>query len=299
MPLPPQVISHGALEEQIGGLRWRRRLRDFDSCTMSIDSLNPDFIVPGSPLPGHPLMRAVEVQPEEQGDVWVFNNTEYRGFKNATETWRKFSQSKNSPSEGFDNISISIGTTEPNHPRFKRGEKAPTADGVPAEYPFMFIMDVASEETDITDTQNNSLFSILNLALRGIMGDKPYTRRVNGATQTIQPEGTWAIETSINELGEPIAGYVGSHLVEISLAKLQVTDSFVTTTTPPFGGLPGSITPPDAPDFTDFDFWTTGTVRYHWPHGWRRATITSEKLPGKNVWFWSVTYEYQQKILPT
>jgi hypothetical protein len=72
----------------------------------------------------------------------------------------------------------------------------------------------------------------------------------------------------------------------------------VTLTEPPFGGIPGNLTPDDAPTFTDFDFWTTGSVRYHWPFGWRRASITAEKLPGVSVWFWSVVYEFQQKVLP-
>jgi hypothetical protein len=301
MPAPAPVLAFGALEEQIGGLRWRLRKRDFDSCIYSVDSANEDFVVPGSALPGYPHMRAVDVQPEQVGDVWIFANTEYKGFKNPAELWRIFSRSKNSPSEGFDNMTITLGTREPSHARFAKGATAPTRDDVPAEYPNMFIMDRAEEQTDITDTNDASLYSVISLNLRGLLGTKPYTRRVSCAAQTISPAGNWFVYDTINEAGETIEGFSpeeGAQPVEISLAKLVVTDSFVTTTTPPFGGIPGSITPPEAPDFTDLNFWTTGSYRYHWPFGWRRASITAEKLPGVSVWFWSVAYEFQQKILP-
>ena len=300
MALPPQTLSHGALEEQIGGLRWKLKPRDFDSCTYSVDSASEDFVVPGSALPSYPHMRAVDVSPEQVGDVWVFNGTEYRGFKSAAETWRKFSVSKASPSEGFDNMAMTIGTREPNHARFSRGATAPTKDDVPPEFPNMFIMDKTDEETDIADTNGSPFYHILNLQLRGLLGDKPFTRRVSCASQTMTPEGNWIIYSTYNEEGEVVTGLSahGSVPVEISLAKLVVTDSFVTLTEPPFGGIPGNLTPDDAPAFTDFTFWTSGSVRYHWPFGWRRASITAEKLPGVSVWFWSVVYEYQQKILP-
>jgi hypothetical protein len=294
MPAPAQCLSYGALEEQIGGLRWRLRARDFDSCIYSVDSSDEDFVVPGSSLPGYVHMKATDVQPEQVGDVWVFNGTEYKGFKSPTEMWRKFAQTKASPSEGFDNIALTIGTRTPNDAIFARGATAPTADMVSPEFPNMFIMDKSEEDTDVDG------YKILNLQLRGLIGDKPYTRRVSCAAQTITPEGNWTIYSTYNEEGEVVTGLSahGSVPVEVSLAKLVVTDSFVTLTEPPFGGIPGNLTPDDAPTFTDFDFWTTGSVRYHWPFGWRRASITAEKLPGVSVWFWSVVYEFQQKVLP-
>lgn len=300
MPLPAQTLSHGALEEQIGGLRWKLRQRDFDSCIYSVDSSNEDYVIPGSALPSYPHMRAVDVSPEQVGDVWVFNGTEYRGFKSASETWRKFSHTEASPSEGFDNITMAIGTREPNHARFKRGATAPTKDDVPAEFPNMFIMDVSKEETDICDTNGTPFYHVLNLQLRGLLGTKPYTRRVSGAAQTFSPDVNFTIYDTVNEEGETVNGFDedGAQQVEISISRLVITDSFVTLTEPPFGGIPGNITPEDAPTYTDLDFWTTGSYRYHWPFGWRRAQINAEKLPGVSVWFWSVVYEFQQKILP-
>lgn len=302
MPAPAPTLSHGALEEQIGGLRWRLRPRDFDSCFMSIDSAQEDFVKPGSPLPNYPHMRAVDVQPEQVGDVWLFNNTEYKGFKNPAESWRLFARGKNSPSEGFDNLTIQIGTREPGHARFARGATAPMRGDAPPEFPHMWIMDSAEEETEITDANGDAMYSILNLQLRGLLGTKPYTRRVNTASQTLTPAGNWTIYATINALGETVDGLapgITDQPVEISLPKLTVTDSFVTISEPPFGGIPGNITPEDAPDFTFFLFTTYTGVRYYWPKNWRRAAINSEQLPGKSCWFWSVTYEFQQYVLPS
>mgnify|MGYP000505794861 FL=1 len=302
MAAPSPVIAHGALEEQTGGLRWRLRNNDFDSVTMSIESSSESFLVPGSPMPGYPHMRCGEVQPEQQGDVWSFANTEFKGFKSPTEFWRKFSRSKNSPSEGFDSITLSVGVRgDTGIATFARGATLPTKSGAPSEFPNMFIMDITEEETDIQDTNGNALYFTLNLQLRGLLGPKPYTRRCNGAAQTFTPDVDFEVYDTVNELGETVNGWSPAESfmpAELSIAKLVLTDSFVTLTEPPFGGIPGNITPEDAPAYTDLTFWTSGSFRYHWPFGWRRANIQSEKLPGKDVWAWSVTYEFQQKVLP-
>jgi len=289
MPLPPQVISFGALEEQIGGLRWRVRPNDFDSCFYSVDSTNEAFVSPGASMPGYPIMKAVDVAANQLGDVWVFD-AEYKGFKTASETWRLFQQSENTPSEGFDSISLSIATRTPDDPIFARGELSPLAGA----HSQMYIMDVAKEPTEIAG------YTLLALQLRGQIGSKPYTRRVNAAAQTFSPSVNWAMANQTNALGETVYGWPseGSQPAELSIPKLVVSDSFVTITEPPFGGIPGNAIPADAPDFTEFTFWTTGGYRYHWPHGWRRASINSEQLPGKQVWFVTITYEAQQKILP-
>lgn len=304
MPVtPPAVLAHGAFGE-IGGLKWRLRPNDFDSLIYSCDSANENHIVPGSPCPVEGLahMRAVDVQPEQVGDAWVFSNTEFRGFKNPLETWRKFSRTKNSPSEGFDNISLTLGCRDASLAIFARGSTLPNKEGVPPEFPNMWIMDITEEDTEIQNEAGLCLYPQLGLQLRGLLGPKPYTRRYNGASQTFTPDGTWEMYDSINELGETINGWMelgeGAQLAELSLAKLVMTDSFVTLTEPPFGGIPGNVEPEDAPAYTDLTFWTTGDTRYHWPFGWRRASITSEKLPGKDCWAWSVTYEFQQMILP-
>jgi hypothetical protein len=289
MPLPPAVISFGAVEEQIGGLRWRLRRNDFDSCFYSVDSTNESFVIPGSALPGYPTMKAVDVAADQVGDVWVFNN-EYKGFKATDELWRLFQSSENSPSEGFDNISLSIATRIPEDPLFARGALSPLT----GPHPQMYIMDSAKESTDIPG------YTLLNLQLRGQIGSKPYTRRVNAAAQTFTTQGNWTNVNQVNELGEPLYGWPseGAQPAEFSIPKLSVSDSFVTTTKPPFAGIPANVTPEDAPDFTEFVFYTYDGYRYHWPYGWRRANVTSEQLPGKSVWFVTITYEFQQKVLP-
>jgi hypothetical protein len=289
MPLPPQVISFGALEEQIGGLRWRLRPNDFDSCFYSVDSTNEAFVSPGAAMPGYPIMRAVDVAANQLGDVWVFD-AEYKGFKSAAETWRLFQSSENSPSEGFDNISMVIGTRTPDDPIFARGELSPLA----GPHPQMYIMDVAKEPTEIAG------YTMMNLQLRGQIGNKPYTRRINTATQTFSPSAPWTAADQINGNGDPIYGWTaeGAQPAEFTIPRTTLTDSFVTITEPPFNGIPGNVLPENRPLLTEFTFWTSGGYRYHWPYGWRRASISSEQLPGRNVWFVSITYEAQQKILP-
>lgn len=290
MATPPPYLAHGALEEQIGGLKFSLRGNDFDSCSYSVDSASDGFVVVGSALPGYAKMKAVDVRQEDVGAAWIYS-AEYKGFKNPDESLRVFSRSENSPSEGFDNVALTIATTmDTEHPLLARGSGIPNDD----TYPHMYIVDRTKEVSEVAG------FNIMQLQLRGILGDKPMTRRVNGNQVTIQPSVTWEMANQTNAIGETITGWPGYTYpnTEFTIPKITVVDSFVTTTTPPWGGIPGNYTPEDAPTLTDFVFWTSGAVRYNWPFGWRRANVTSEQIPGKDLWFVSVTYEYQHKILP-
>lgn len=287
MASPVPVISFGALEEQIGGLKFSLRGNDFDACSYSVDSLSDGFVECGDALPGYAKMKAVDVRQEQVGDVWLYN-AEYKGFKNPLESLRVFSRSESSPSEGFDNIVISIATTmDTTHPLLARGAGVPNDDS----YPYMFIVDRTKDVSEVAG------FNVMNLQLRGLLGDKPYTRRVNGNNITMNPEGNWTIYNTYNDLGELINGTLATVPTEFSLAKVTVVDSFVTTSTPPWAGIPGNFTPENAPEVTELSF-SAGSVLYHWPFGWRRANVSTEQIPGQDVWFISVTYEYQQKILP-
>lgn len=289
MASPVPVISFGALEEQIGGLKFSLRGNDFDACSYSVDSLSDGFVECGDALPGYAKMKAVDVRQEQVGDVWVYSG-EYKGFKNPLESLRVFSRSENSPSEGFDNVSLTVATTmNTDHPLLARGSGIPNDD----KFPFMFIVDRNKEVSEVAG------FNVLNLQLRGILGDKPMTRRVNGNNVTIKSGENWQMLNGYNARGEPINGWPGYTVpTEFSINKTVVTDSFVTTTTPPWDGIPGNVTPANAPETTVFNFTTYGPVTYHWPFGWRRANVTSEQIPGKQLWFVSVTYEYQQQLLP-
>jgi hypothetical protein len=288
MAAPAPSISHGALEEQIGGLRWKLRRNDWDACSFSIDSTNSEFIVPGAAMPGYPNMKAVDVNPTQQGDEWLFD-VEYKGFKDPTETWRQFSRVDSSPSEGFDNVALVIGTKIPNDPFFARGSTLPDDD----EFPNMYIVDRSREVSDVAG------FSVLNLQLRGLLGEKPYTRRVTCNGRTVNTPGNWEMFDSTNNLSEDIDGWPGySMLTEFTLANIVVVDSFITTTLPPWAGIPGNVTPDDPPDVTVFSFTTSEPVRWHWPYGWRRVNVQSEQIPGKDLWFVSVTYDNQQLSLP-
>ena len=287
MASPVPVISFGALEEQIGGLKFSLRGNDFDACSYSVDSLSDGFVEVGDALPGYAKMKAVDVRQEQAGDVWLYN-AEYKGFKNPLESLRVFSRSESSPSEGFDNIALSIATTmDTTHPLLARGAGVPNDDS----YPYMFIVDRTKDVSEVAG------FNVMNLQLRGLLGDKPYTRRVNGNNITMNPEGNWTIYNTYNDLGELINGTLATVPTEFSLAKVTVVDSFVTTSTPPWAGIPGNFTPENAPEVTELSF-SAGSVLYHWPFGWRRANVSTEQIPGQDVWFISVTYEYQQKILP-
>ena len=91
-------------------------------------------------------------------------------------------------------------------------------------------------------------------------------------------------------VGTPVAA-------EFDLPQISVTDTMVSTYSPPTWLVPGYWVPEDAPAINiltpDCERYT-----YHCPSGWKAISVQSEQIPGKPLWLLSITWGYQAVKTP-
>lgn len=85
---------------------------------------------------------------------------------------------------------------------------------------------------------------------------------------------------------------------QFDLAKIVVVDTYLQTTPPRTGSVPGTLAPADAPPVQFIDF-STGSPVYHWPNGWKFTTSGSQPFGGRiSLWRVADVHEYQLRITP-
>lgn len=146
----------------------------------------------------------------------------------------------------------------------------------------------------------------LTLTLKGILGTKPYKRRINGAVTTsnaIFPDGAvLSNDTYINyppaALGTATMGADPGNTIEYSAATLSLVDSWVQVGPPPTDYIGAFWTPPDAPDVVTASLPGGGDLKYFFPWGWHCTSMPCEQLPGLDLWLVSATFNYQVPYIP-
>ena len=151
----------------------------------------------------------------------------------------------------------------------------------------------------------------IDLQYKGIkLGDddsKPVKRRISTTTQTVSNDKFPGAILSPVYLGFPPA-LVGTSLVgppippgyqptELDLPQIAVTDTFISDQPPPTSLVPGNWIPADAPSITIISPFSD-EYTYHWPAGWKVLNLQSEQIPGKPLWFISITWGYQIPASP-
>ena len=151
----------------------------------------------------------------------------------------------------------------------------------------------------------------MDLQLKGLKQEeddgKPFKRRVNTTGQTVSDDAYNGSTSSPQWLGFPPvqAGtfnftppVVGTPVAaEFDLPQISVTDTMVSTYSPPTWLVPGYWVPEDAPAINiltpDCERYT-----YHCPSGWKAISVQSEQIPGKPLWLLSITWGYQAVKTP-
>lgn len=151
----------------------------------------------------------------------------------------------------------------------------------------------------------------LDVQLKGLKleeGDsKPFKRRINTSGQTVSddsyngvtlstqvygfppvPIGTFNFAPPV--LGTPVAA-------EFDLPQISVTDTMVSTYSPPTRLVPGYWVPENAPAIFILTP-DSSEYTYHCPSGWKVLSVQSEQIPGKPLWLLSITWGYQAAKTP-
>lgn len=199
---------------------------------------------------------------------------------------------RSQPEQGWDTASFTVYTRRPD--LLKNGLVHP-------EIGSMWVTD-NEKQREIGDIHK------VDLSYKGIIPvdgqTKPYKRQIGVNSATLsngEPMKVLVRQVSGHYLltSEP-GGYFN-----FESPRVQVTDSFLTTTPPPTDSIPGTWEPPDAPAVRtqltstaaadpivippsgDIDEYSINV-----PHGWVLKSISSEKLASAAVWLVQLSVEY-------
>lgn len=151
----------------------------------------------------------------------------------------------------------------------------------------------------------------IDLQLKGIKleddDSKPVKRRINTTSQTVSNDKYPGAISSGVYLGFPPqligSSFIGAPIppgympLELDLPQISVTDSFISNQRPPTMLVPGNWIPSDAPPILVVSA-MSDSYTYHWPAGWKVLNLQSEQIPGKQLWFITITWGYQIPTSP-
>jgi hypothetical protein len=157
---------------------------------------------------------------------------------------------------------------------------------------------VASTESDISAGSTMYLLSVQDtLKLDGYWKVREETYQGIKSDKVIDREVS--VNESLQSPSEPITidatgGWSDAFKAKVSLPRIVVRDTIITTDVPDTSIIPGRSTPPDAPPVQSFTL-TGGLVR-NWPNTWKLASIQDNLLyygiSGVAVRKVTLTYEY-------
>lgn len=265
--------EYGLTRFQLAGARLTRRSEDLDQLVMEWQTPDRFAFTPGGKPPGYPGMTIMDVETEEDTESCFLHRLQCQGVvgvKLEKVTQRTVRENL----EGWDEGSERWLTVNPA--THQRGDAMPNNAQ-------LYCVSVEREE------YRNGWWWI-SKDYRGLVGTKTYKRRITVNENIVSPG-----EPFVNELS---GGWGTASKGQLSLPRVVVQDSYVSTSAPPTNAIPGASTPSDAPSLnTSIGFEGMELVR-NWPAGWKLASLESDQIPGKNLWLITLSREYVWSAQP-
>ncbi len=266
----PSFVSYGPKFMELAGRRIVRPEDDLDRLVVSYQSDKEEAFKEGFAPPGYANMVIQRVEEEEEcrGEAYV-SRLECVGLL-SLKSHKQLKFHKREVLEGFDEAEATWVSNKPDS--LQRGTVHP-------DYPNLYCV-----EADKGQKRYGMNFWDVGMRYRGLIGSKPYKRRIRVNEQIVSPSDPITVDMPG---GWPSEARKSS----VSFPKVVVVDSYVSLEAPPTDAIPGASTPADAPPIQSITITGTNLV-YHWPHGWKLADIDSDQIPGCPVWFITLTREF-------
>lgn len=227
----------------------------------------------GGAPPGYPGLRIKEDAPKRDGPVWI-HNLLCEGLIDGRD--RVEEDRVRIPDEGFDEGPMTWLTTRPE--QYARGMVHPTI-------PTLWLIDSERERI-----QRGHVYRVSG-QFKGIVEvaglPKSRKRRITVGNQVISSSRGMVL-TGISPDHLPFVdengdwtGWLDARYTALDSSRVQVSDSFITFDAPPTDGLPGHLTPENAPPVKDifgYAWYTPANFTWNWPWGWTLKSISSEPL---------------------
>lgn len=281
-----------------------RRAREVHTLSAMWQTPSANYFKVGDAPPFAPSMRIILVdeEPEIEGAAYEVR-LDCEGILDADKDHIELDYSYQTPEEGWDELRLRVYTATPDDPRWAKGARLMNEAG--QVYTNMGNMYITSRSAKAARAKG---YWELDLTVKGVLGTKPYKRRLQGAVTSSDVQyasGTETVLTAPLYGGYPPTLLEGEASlssglalnVEFEAATLSLTDSWLSATPPPTEYIGTFWTPPSPPDVT---IWSLPADGYKWffPWGWKCTSMPCENLAGTGLWLISSTFVYQTPTIP-
>lgn len=289
----PYYIEHGKSKYlELPGLEVAKRQRSLDSLRRSIRTDREDTFREGGALPGFPHMRLKEVVSKQDGPGWM-HELSAEGLRRGPHKLE--SSSLQQPEEGWDAGPQTWLTVDPA--AFQIGLVHP-------EIPTVWCVGIESKE-DLNGHVWRVTPSYKGIILDGSGDPKPATWKVTVNGRNISTSagitlGSVTPEVFTDEDGV-WNGWATSLKASLDVSQINLVKTVVSTTPPPTTRVGLSLTPEYVPAMANiFDDlrWSAASFTYNYPAGWKLAGVQSERVLDKELYLYTLTYEYNPVRIP-
>lgn len=276
MAAPDKVLLQG-LRPTLGPLKFRKSVTGPDECSFTAhDCPAIDTYTLGTKVPGYDTMRVVETDPQVVPGSLFDIPCRARGLLSGTS--RVISRRIGRDAFGWDTLQERRMET--------KSTPVPRHDSVHPSHPKMFHLSGGEDEfLDLGDGTSN--WVLRDRSYRGMIADsrKLISRKVSVNGDTVTPSDP--IVVSLPD------GWNTARKGQVSMPRIVVNDSTLTTKNPPTGDVPSShYDPPSAPNIKFLNP-TGSALTSVWPHHWTIPSVAYEELfLGAGVYLQTLTYEY-------
>ena len=294
--IEPYTI-HGDSNFQMDGVDRQSSPRKLDAITVRWQTDREDTFDRGGCIPGYPLMEIEECATKEDiPDVSYTHTLRGRGLLRAGSKLE--SSSIRQPEEGWDEGPQTWLTSNPD--AFQIGLVHPDVST-------MWCVGIDDKE-QVTSKVWRVTPNYKGIILDAIGDPKPATWKVTVNGENIGTSagvvlGTYTPEIFFDEAGVWNGWALPARKASFDVSKINLVKTMVSTTPPPTDRVGLSLTPEYVPamyHIFDDDRWQQLTnFTFNYPQGFKLAGVQSERILDKELYLYTLTYEYNPVFTPT
>ena len=291
------VIFHGLKTFQLDGKERTSSPRKLDTLNLKWQTDREDTFDRGGPMPGYPLIEIEECVTKEEIPGMAYEHT-LRGKGLLRPGHKLESSSLKQPQEGWDEGPQTWLTTNPD--AFQIGLVHP-------EVSTLWCVGLDDKE-QVTAKVWRVTPSYKGIILDAHGDPKPATWKVTVNGQNINTSGgvilgTYTPEIFFNEFGDWDGWASPARKASFDVSKINLVKTMLSTTPPPTDRVGLSLTPEYVPamyHIFDDDRWQQlANFTFNYPQGFKLAGVQSERVLDKELYLYTLTYEYNPVFTPT
>jgi hypothetical protein len=291
----PTIQIQGLKTFELTGRKVTSAPRKLDTLSVSYQTDREDTFARGGPLPGYPFIDIVECETliEIPGQAYQHN---LRGEGLLRPGHKLESNGLRQPEEGWDEGPQTWLTTKPED--FAIGNVHP-------DISTLWCVGLDDKE-QVTDRIWRITPNYRGIILDANGDPKPATWKITVNGETMNTTGTVVLGTATPEVFTDEDGnwngWASARKASFDVSKVNLVKTVLSTTAPPTDRVGLSLTPEYIPaiyNIFDSPAWFASGFTYNYPSGWKLASVQSSRVLDKDLYLYTLTYEYNPIAIPT